>query len=44
MNEEQYKNVKQALVDFVIRVSKGQMTSETEVVILPEVIKFLLNI
>lgn len=44
MNEEQFKNVKQALVEFVIRVSKGQATSETEVVILPKVAEILLNI
>ncbi|MDE5993919.1 MAG: hypothetical protein K2G60_00225 [Oscillospiraceae bacterium] len=44
MNEEQYKNVIAALVEFVVRVSKGETTSEKEVEVLPEVISGLIDI
>lgn len=36
--------LKSALIDFVERVSKGQTTSETEVAVLPEVAKVLLDL
>ena len=43
MNEEQYKSVITALTEFVIRVSKGETTSEKEVEILPEVVSRLID-
>lgn len=43
VTSEQEKRVVDALVDFVIRVAKGKTTSDTEVSVLPEVAKLLLN-
>ncbi len=43
ITSEQEKRVVDALVDFVIRVAKGKTTSDTEVSVLPEVAKLLLN-
>lgn len=44
MNNEQTKEVINALVDFVTRVSKGETTSETEVLVLPEIVKVLFSL
>lgn len=41
MTNEQYKEVNDALVEFIIRVSKGETTSEKEVEVLPEVVSAL---
>lgn len=43
MTNEQENEVIKALIDFVVRVSKGKTTSDTEVSVLPEVAKLLLN-
>ncbi|MCM1008976.1 MAG: hypothetical protein NC485_13900 [Ruminococcus flavefaciens] len=44
MTLDQEKYVTEALVDFVKRVAKGNATSETEIAVLPEVAKVLLEI
>lgn len=44
MTSEQKKEVIDALVDFIIRVSKGGTTSEKEVEVLPEVVSGLVAI
>jgi len=41
MKEEQCKQIVAALTDFIIRVANGKATSETEVAVLPEVVKAL---
>jgi len=41
MNEKQYEEVVNALVDFVVRVANGKATSETEIAVLPEVVNAL---
>lgn len=41
MNEEQYRTVIASLVEFIVRVSKGETTSEKEVEVLPEVVSAL---
>lgn len=43
MEREQERKVIEALTDFVIRVAKGKATSETEVEVLPEVVKALFS-
>jgi hypothetical protein len=43
MDEKQKDKVIAALVDFVIKVAEGNTTSETEVAVLPEVAKILLD-
>ncbi len=43
MDKDQKKQVTNALVDFVIRVSNGNATTEKEVSILPEVARLLLT-
>ena len=42
MNKERHDEVMKALLDFVLRVSKGAATSE-EVAVLPEVAKIVLS-
>lgn len=44
MTEEQYKEVNDALVEFVIRVSKGETNSEKEIEILPAIVHELKNL
>ncbi len=44
MNKEQKKKVVEALVDFVVRVAEGKQTSGTEVEVLPEVVKALIEL
>ena len=44
MTNEQWKQVEEALLKFVLRVSEGKTTSETEIEILPEVVKVLAEI
>lgn len=41
VNDEQEKRVVEALVDFVLRVAKGNATNESEVAVLPLVAKEL---
>lgn len=41
MTTEQYKEVNDALIEFVVRVSKGETTSEKEVEVLPEIVSTL---
>lgn len=43
MTNEQENEVIKALVDFVVRVAKEKTASGTEVSVLPEVAKVLLN-
>lgn len=44
MNDEQEKRVVEALVDFVLRVAKGNATNESEVAVLPLVAKELFEV
>lgn len=44
MDKEQYNSVAEALVEFILRVSKGETTSEKEVEILPEVVSVLIKL
>ena len=44
MNKEQKEKVVKKLVDFVVRVAEGKQTSETEVKVLPEVVKVLIEL
>lgn len=44
MNDEQEKQVVEALVDFVLRVAKGNATNESEVAVLPLVAKELFEV
>lgn len=44
MTNEQYKEVNEALVKFIIRVSKGETTAEKEVEILPAIVHELKNL
>lgn len=44
MNKEQREKIIKALVDFVVRVAEGKQTSETEVKVLPEVVKVLIEL
>ena len=41
MKYEDQKAIETALVEFILRVSRGETTSVTEVAILPEVVKVL---
>lgn len=41
MNEEQYKKVVDALVNFVIRVANGETISGKETEVLPEIVSKL---
>ncbi len=41
MTKEQCQDVVDALVNFIVRVSKGKTTSEKEVEVLPEVVSAL---
>lgn len=43
MDQKQKDKVIEALVNFVVKVSEGNTTSETEVAVLPEVVKILLG-
>lgn len=44
MNDEQEKRVVEALVDFVLRVAKGNATNESEVAVLPLVARELFEV
>lgn len=44
MTNEQYKKVNDALVEFVVRVSRGETTSEKEIEILPTIVHELKNL
>lgn len=44
MNNEQKRAVIEALVKFVTRVSKGEATCETEIAVLPQVARVLVEI
>lgn len=44
MNEEQYKKVVDALVNFVIRVANGETTTEKEIEVLPAVVSSLVDL
>lgn len=44
VNDEQEKRVVEALVDFVLRVAKGNATNESEVAVLPLVAKELFEV
>ena len=39
-----YKHIVESLVNFITRVSDGKVTSETEIAVLPEVVKALAEI
>lgn len=41
MDKEQFNSVADALVEFILRVSKGETTSEKEVEVLPAVVSEL---
>ena len=43
MDKEQYEQVTDALVNFIVRVANGNATSETEVAVLPEVARILVD-
>ena len=44
VNDEQEKRVVEALVDFVLRVAKGNATNESEVAVLPLVARELFEV
>lgn len=44
MSKEQKEKVVKKLVDFVVRVAEGKQTSGTEVKVLPEVVKVLIEL
>ena len=43
LDKEQYEQVTDALVNFIVRVANGNSTSETEVAVLPEVARILVD-
>lgn len=44
MSKEQKEKVVKKLVDYVVRVAEGKQTSGTEVEVLPEVVKVLIEL